>query len=422
MARVDLMEDVLRGLAYSGDESARNQLVDIGFGRVQGLPEGRDLTGPALQLLDVMEELEIQPFGTRPAPAQGGSQEPQNEGIGPDLQGQSHYIDFGESEAASDDDAVGTLDMDTQGSVHENRLNYANHIDLVTDMYDSRLDSVLQEASWRVGRADYTGDITCCATAVRTGGAGSFGSPGDGRDRIDNSSEGNWVIGHNSARVKVVRAINWCGSTGAGIIGCAYTPGWGMAVVRLSNLNTESILWIHEYGHNTGLQHASQTYRIMYGSATGNNNGLSQTECNRFHQPSGSANALISIVSTCVDNDNDAVHDWVDNCPDDSNANQYDQDGDGAGQACDNCPSVQNEDQANHDGDVNGDACDDDDDNDGVLDGDDCAPINPFASLAASPPENFGWAESSDTTMTWTKGFRATFSNVYRSGIAPGSP
>ena len=83
---------------------------------------------------------------------------------------------------------------------------------------------------------------------------------------------------------------------------------------------------------------------------------------------------------------------------------------------------MQNEDQDNHDGDVNGDACDDDDDNDGVLDGDDCAPINPFASLAASPPENLGWAESGDTTMTWTKGFRATYSNVYRSGIAPGSP
>ena len=415
-AQVDLMEDVMRGLAYSGEESARDRLVDIGFGRVKGLPAGRDLSGPALQLLDVMEELKTTPFGTRKKTT---TDEPETEGIGEDPQGQSYYIEFGEGDSTGE--AVGTLDADTQGSVHENRLTYANHVDVPNKMDNTRLDTVLQDASWRVGRADYTGDISCCSTVVRSGNPAGFGFSGDGYDRIDNSSEGNFVIGHSSGRVKVVRAINWCGSTGAGIIGCAYTPGWGIAVVRLTNLNIESIVWVHEYGHNTGLQHATQSYRIMYGSASGANNGLSQTECNRYHQPSSAAQALNSIVSTCVDNDNDAVHDWVDNCPYDANSNQYDPDGDGAGQACDNCPDLVNPDQANHDGDSDGDACDDDDDNDGVPDGDDCAPINPFAAQAALPAENVGWAEPDTTTLTWQKGQYSLSSNIYRAAVAMGT-
>ena len=41
----------------------------------------------------------------------------------------------------------------------------------------------------------------------------------------------------------------------------------------------------------------------------------------------------------------------------------------------DNCPAVSNPDQTNTDGDAQGDACDTDDDNDGVLDANDCAPL-----------------------------------------------
>ncbi len=50
-----------------------------------------------------------------------------------------------------------------------------------------------------------------------------------------------------------------------------------------------------------------------------------------------------------------------------------DADGDGVADSSDNCPAVSNVDQANADGDALGDSCDDDDDNDGVLDVDDCA-------------------------------------------------
>lgn len=85
-----------------------------------------------------------------------------------------------------------------------------------------------------------------------------------------------------------------------------------------------------------------------------------------------------------VDNDNDAVANDDDNCPDVVNAEQSDMDGDGVGDACiaagddndgdfiantlDNCPEAINPDQVDTDMDGLGDACDEDSDSDGICD------------------------------------------------------
>ena len=69
-----------------------------------------------------------------------------------------------------------------------------------------------------------------------------------------------------------------------------------------------------------------------------------------------------------IDRDEDAVHDFDDNCPIIANGGQADTDGDGHGDACDNCTSLANAGQLDNDHDGTGDGCDTDDDNDGLDD------------------------------------------------------
>ena len=71
---------------------------------------------------------------------------------------------------------------------------------------------------------------------------------------------------------------------------------------------------------------------------------------------------LSATVIDCTDTDGDGVFDTEDNCRTEANPAQTDTDGDGLG-----------------------DACDPDDDNDGILDGDDAAPLDPSRSVICAP-------------------------------------
>jgi len=65
-----------------------------------------------------------------------------------------------------------------------------------------------------------------------------------------------------------------------------------------------------------------------------------------------------------------------------------------------------------------GDACDPDDDNDGVPDDSDCAPLNPAVSDAPLVPSTLSW--SSKTVLNWGAVAGATTYNAYR-GTVPAS-
>jgi hypothetical protein len=129
-----------------------------------------------------------------------------------------------------------------------------------------------------------------------------------------------------------------------------------MAIVRSGNAGIESVVWLHEYGHNAGLNHKGDSTFIMYQSTNGTNNVLDSTDCAAYHAPPPSTQADLVTTITCTQ-DGDDLAATVDNCPALSNGGQQDGDGDGVGDACDNCPTTANANQADTDGDGTGDAC-----------------------------------------------------------------
>lgn len=167
-------------------------------------------------------------------------------------------------------------------------------------MTDARLDEILADANIRIKREDFGGDVGCCVQFHRKGTAMTFGAPGDGLDVVDNDVEMFAVLGQAMARVKVVRLINWCGSPGTNIIGCAYIGGRGMVVARYGDAWAEGALWVHEYGHNAGLGHNNASTNLIMHPVISRNDGLTSAECSRFHSPSEGAQAEIEALGLCV--------------------------------------------------------------------------------------------------------------------------
>jgi hypothetical protein len=352
-------------------------------------PEGRDPRGAARMALALVDGIGSAP---RTDPATAPSRAVSLQGSAGPRPGESAVA------------PLITDDLDLQPLVHDSPLTFANHPEVGSPMDNFRVDEILHEASVVAGRDDYDLDIACCITVSRSGNPGTFGQTGDGLTVIDNQDEMFSVLNDPAGRVKIVTAINWCGDPGLNIIGCSWTPGNGMVVVRLLSVSFEAILWIHEYGHNLELGHTSDARDIMYGSNSGQNRGLDQAECNAFHLPPARAGMTVVDIGTCADDDDDSVHDVIDNCDGFANTSQADTDMDGVGDACesadtdgdgvlngdDNCPSSPNAGQEDLDNDGRGDACDPDDDDDGINDTADNCPMTANPSQTDADADGLG--------------------------------
>ncbi len=275
--RDDLLEMALLGLAYSRAPEARERLLDIESGRVKPAPQGRALGRAARSARDLLDN---QKGGEKP----GGPLSPDGNTDG----------------GAATEGSTSTAASSTGDTViHDSGIDYANHVDHADPMSDARLDQLLAEGTSRARYTDFQGDIACCVTYSRRGSGKTFGTPGDGLDIVDSSQETSSVLNNNSARFKVVRIINHCGSPGTNIIGCAYVGGYGAMVVRRSSLGSEAVLWVHEYGHNTGSNHNNDSQYIMHGIDYGTNNGVNQAECDRYYTPTSGAQADVVDAGAC---------------------------------------------------------------------------------------------------------------------------
>jgi hypothetical protein len=322
--RDDLLESAVRGLAYAGDDVAHRRLEAIAAGAVRPA-DGRDLRGRAKEALELFGVLGGAATNSLPTPeggrADGGAAVTNDE-----------MLEIAPPEANIVDTA--------HTAVRISQLNYANHVNVTNPMTDTRVDAILGAASVEMGRSDFAEDVACCSGVRRSGSGTVFGTATDGRDIIDDSTELNAVLNNSIARVKVVRAINYCGGPGTNIIGCAWIGGWGMALVRYgSDAATEGELWWHEYGHNVGLNHNSDARYVMYGTLYGGsstyNVAVSAAECNTYHTPSSGSSPQMLDGGACADADFDEVQDQIDNCPTVPNRDQNDADGDGRGDLCD---------------------------------------------------------------------------------------
>ena len=234
--------------------------------------------------------------------------------------------------------------LDSNSRIHEAGLSYSQHESISTEsrMTDAIADDLMQRASELAGRADFVDDIACCITIRRNNNGSLF--TGAGLEFIDSLSELDAVFAATNARVKIVRLINWCDGTGSNIIGCAEAPGNSMVVVRMSDALSEAKLWLHEYGHNTGILHnITNSLYLMYPvlSVTGSNT-LNSAECNTFHSPSPLASSFPIDIGVCEDFDADQIASSIDNCPTIANFEQDNLDTDEHGDVCDNCPDTSN--------------------------------------------------------------------------------
>ncbi len=324
----DTVEMALLGLGLSRRPEAAVRLREIGTGTVVLRGHVRDVVRTARALLPSPGSRATVSGRSRRAPDARRASDPRSLDRDP--------VDEG------DGGALVARDLDLQCDFHDSGITYRNHVDHASPIDHSRLASVLADVNYRAQVENFDGDVACCVRLSIADSGGTFGTPNDGLDSIDTSNELLLVLDHPSSRAKVVRVINYCGGPGSNILGCAWIGGNGMAMVR-TGFEAEGILWMHEFGHNVGLGHSGDNRSIMYGFDTGANNGLTQAQCDRYHQPVPQAETSPARVGGCRDDDGDDIGEGCDVCPLDPG---NDPDGDGVCALVDNCPTSSNASQA----------------------------------------------------------------------------
>jgi hypothetical protein len=175
---------------------------------------------------------------------------------------------------------------DPTENVHS--LDWLVHIDLidVPSGFDLAYYQALIEARLAASDALVQGhqgpaDSGCCVVLDPVS-VTTFGSPGDGLDVINDSTELDTVFASGPGAILVQAVWNCGGTTSTLIRGCAFQPGSTLIVgLEADDDGFLSSVVAHERGHNAGLGHVSgNPCNLMSGSGGGG--CLSVSECASF--------------------------------------------------------------------------------------------------------------------------------------------
>lgn len=143
---------------------------------------------------------------------------------------------------------------------------------------NAEADGILNDATNIARTFDGGEDVSCYINMVRQGNVQQFNT-GNG---IINSEDDYDEIYGLAGNIKVVNQINWCGGFIPNVIGCATRGGNSLIVVRFT-ANQEGILWLHEFGHNQGIEgDYNIPNRVMNGTININNRRITSGECSKF--------------------------------------------------------------------------------------------------------------------------------------------
>lgn len=126
---------------------------------------------------------------------------------------------------------------------------------------NDRADQILKDASDALQVDDdgaASDDIACNVTLKRTMDVRPFATTAP--SSVSSKADFDAVSAEDSF-AKIVDSITYCGGKSGSFAGCTTTPGRNM-VLKVSG-NNRGIVWAHEFGHATGLQHRPEPKALM---------------------------------------------------------------------------------------------------------------------------------------------------------------